>query len=75
MYIGNTQALIGGDINRMDMINEIFLAFITFFTVSFTDFTQNEESKVLAAWSFNILILLMLVINIVPILIESFRLS
>ena len=75
MYIGEAQALIGRNIHRMDMINETFLAFITFFTVAFTDFTQNEESKVLAAWSFNILILLMLVINIVPIIIESFRLS
>ena len=39
MYIGKAQALIGGEINRVDMINEIFLAFITFFTVAFTDFT------------------------------------
>ena len=38
MYIGKAQALIGRDINRMDMMNETFLAFITFFTVAFTDF-------------------------------------
>ena len=38
MYIGKAQALIGRDINRMDMMNETFLAFINFFTVGFTDF-------------------------------------
>ena len=38
MYIGKAQALIGRDINKMDLINETFLAFITFFTVAFTDF-------------------------------------
>ena len=38
MYVGKAQALIGRDINRMDMINETFLAFISFFTVAFTDF-------------------------------------
>ena len=38
MYMGKAQALIGNEINKMDMINETFLAFISFFTVAFTDF-------------------------------------
>ena len=56
-------------------MNEKFLAFITFFAVSFTDFAQNEGSKSFAAWSFNILILLVLTINILPIIKESFELA
>ena len=39
MYMGEAQALIGRDINRIDMVNETFLAFITFFTIAFTDFS------------------------------------
>jgi hypothetical protein len=36
--MGKAKALIGTEINKLDMINETFLAFITFFTVAFTDF-------------------------------------
>ena len=75
MYIGKTQALIGKDMNRMNIINEILLAFITFFLITFTNFVENEESKVLTAWSFNILIVFILGINMLPIVIESFRFS
>ena len=38
MYIGSFKALIGKEINRIDIINETFVAFITFFSVAFTDF-------------------------------------
>jgi len=38
MYIGKTQALIGKDLNRINIINEIFLAFITFLLITFTNF-------------------------------------
>ena len=38
MYIGSAKALIKKEVNRMDMINETFVAFTTFFTVAFTDF-------------------------------------
>ena len=38
MYIGSAQALIEKKLNRMDMINETFVAFITFFSIAFTDF-------------------------------------
>jgi len=57
------------------LLNEKFLAFITFFAVAFTEFAKNEKSKSFAAWSFNILILLVLTINILPIIKESFELA
>ena len=38
MYIGHAQALIKREINLMDMMNEIFMAFVTFLTIAFTDF-------------------------------------
>ena len=38
MYIGSAQALIEKKLNQMDMINESFVAFITFFSIVFTDF-------------------------------------
>ena len=38
MHIGNSQALINREINRMDMMNETFVILITFLTVAFTDF-------------------------------------
>ena len=38
MYIGSAQALIEKEVNRMEMINETFVALITFLTVAFTDF-------------------------------------
>ena len=38
MYMGKAQALNGTEINKIDMINETFLAFISFLTVAFTDF-------------------------------------
>ena len=74
MYIGKAKALKEKEMNKIDLINETFLAFITFFTVKFTEFVQNEESKYLAAWSFNILILLILANSMVSIIIESFSL-
>ena len=38
MYIGSAQALIEKKLNQMDMINESFVAFITFFSIAFTEF-------------------------------------
>ena len=38
MYMGKAQALIGRNINIIDIFNETILAFISFFTVAFTDF-------------------------------------
>ena len=38
MYMGKAQALIGRNINIIDLFNETILAFISFFTVAFTDF-------------------------------------
>jgi hypothetical protein len=38
MYMGKAQALIGININRIDIFNETILAIISFFTVAFTDF-------------------------------------
>ena len=38
MYVSNTKALIGRDINQIDMINELFVVIITIHLVAFTDF-------------------------------------
>ncbi len=39
IYIGKFQALKEREINKTDIINELFLAFITFFEVEFTEFS------------------------------------
>ena len=70
IYIGKAEALEGRDFNRMDLTNETFYAFITYYKVTFTDFAQNLESKVLAGWLINIFLTSILIINIISILIE-----
>ena len=39
IYVGNAKALIGNDLNQMDMINELLVILITTHFVAFTDFT------------------------------------
>ena len=38
MYVGSVKALIGKEVNRMDVTNESFEACIAFWTVVFADF-------------------------------------
>ena len=72
--MGHTQALEDIYLNRINIMNELFVSFICFYTVSFTEFTNNFESKNLAAWSVNALICLMLTINLFKIIKEYLRL-
>ena len=57
----------------MNLVNETFISFINYYTIAFTDFAENFESKSLAGWCINVLLAIMLFINIIPILIEYWR--
>ena len=62
--MGHTQALEDKDLNQTDIMNELFVSFISFYAVAFTEFADNLESENLAAWSVSVLICLMLAINL-----------
>ena len=58
---------------EIDLFNESFVDFISLHSLAFTDFVQKLESSVLASWSMNVLLSIMLIINIIPITIEFYN--
>ena len=72
IYIGSAQAFSARKLNKIDLMNETFVAFITLQMVAFTDYVDNQESKTLAGWIFNIFLCLLLIINIILIFIDFF---
>ena len=72
IYIGSAQAFQVRKLNKIDLMNETFVAFITLPMVTFTEFSDNQESKTLAGWIINIFLCLLLIINIILIFIDFF---
>ena len=56
-------------------MNETFVAFISFLTITFTEFVDNQKYKTLAGWIMNILLCLLLIINIILIFIDFIGIS
>ena len=75
IYIGSAQAFYEKKLNKIDFMNESFVALISLLLVVFTKFVDDQDRKTLAGWIVNIFLCLILVINIILILIDFCKIS
>ena len=68
MYIGSAKAFEKRKFNNQDIINELFVAIITFHIIGFTQLVDDNKIKMTFGWSMISFNCVMLASNLVPIL-------